>query len=224
MNKQLFITKIFKWIIIFFTPFFVLMISIRLMITPLYAKIEYQMPGFPEDPFGFTRSDRLTWSEPSINYLVNEEDISFLSALRFENGDPIYNQRELSHMEDVKIVVRGMRYALAGTGLILLTSTIYLSRKRNQKTVLRAFYFGAWALIGLIGVIILFVLVSFNQLFTWFHQLFFTSGTWTFYTSDTLIRLFPMRFWQDAFLFVGGLSLLLAAVIIFLTSRRTKKN
>ncbi|MEJ2126169.1 MAG: hypothetical protein P8X84_01420 [Candidatus Bathyarchaeota archaeon] len=28
----------------------------------------------------------------------------------------------------------------------------------------------------------------------WFHQLFFTSGTWTFYTSDTLIRLFPMRF------------------------------
>ena len=89
MNKQPFMTKFFKWIIIILTPFFILMLSIRLMITPLYAKIEYQMPGFPEDPFGFTRSDRLTWSEPSIKYLVNEEDISYLSALRFENGDPI---------------------------------------------------------------------------------------------------------------------------------------
>ena len=123
------------------TPFFILMISIRLMITPLYAKIEYQMPGFPEDPFGFTRSDRLTWSEPSIKYLVNEEDISYLSTLRFENGDPIYNQRELSHMEDVKIVVRGMRYALAGTGLILLTSTIFLITKRNKKLFCSAFVF-----------------------------------------------------------------------------------
>ena len=49
-------------------------------------------------------------------------------------------------MEDVKVIVKGMRYALAGTGLILLTSTIFLSTKSKQKTVLRAYYFGGWTL------------------------------------------------------------------------------
>jgi integral membrane protein (TIGR01906 family) len=194
------------------------------MITPLYAKIEYRMPGFPEDPFGFTLNDRLKWSEPSIKYLINEENITYLSTLRFENGDPIFNQRELSHMQDVKVVVRGMRYALAGIALVLLASTVFLIKRGNQKIVFSAYYFGSWALIGLIGVIIIFVLISFNQLFTLFHQLFFTSGTWTFYTSDTLIRLFPMRFWQDAFLFVGGLSLLLAGAAIFMTKRKLRQD
>jgi uncharacterized membrane protein len=36
-------------------------------------------------------------------------------------------------------------------------------------------------------------------LFVGFHQVFFDAGTWTFAYSDTLIRLFPERFWQVAF-------------------------
>jgi uncharacterized membrane protein len=36
-------------------------------------------------------------------------------------------------------------------------------------------------------------------LFVGFHQLFFDPNTWTFLFSDTLIRLFPERFWQVAF-------------------------
>jgi uncharacterized membrane protein len=38
--------------------------------------------------------------------------------------------------------------------------------------------------------------------------LFFTGDSWLFLYSDTLIRLFPMRFWQDAFLFAGALDVL----------------
>jgi integral membrane protein (TIGR01906 family) len=224
MKNKAVLSNVFKWIIILLTPFFFLMLSIRVMITPLYARIEYRMPGFPEDPFGFNLSDRLKWSEPSIEYLVIAENISYLSDLKFDEGDSIFNQRELSHMQDVKVVVTGMRYALAGTALTLLIATIFLVTKGNPKTALKAYSIGSWALIGLIGGIIIFVLISFNQLFTWFHQLFFASGTWTFYTSDTLIRLFPMRFWQDAFLFVGGLSLLLAGVTIIAIRKRNRKD
>jgi integral membrane protein (TIGR01906 family) len=59
----------------------------------------------------------------------------------------------------------------------------------------------------LIGAIILFVLISFGILFVAFHNVFFQPGTWTFNFSDTLIRLFPQRFWRDLFLIVGGLTL-----------------
>lgn len=34
-------------------------------------------------------------------------DISYLGDLKFENGSPLYNERELTHMADVKNVVRG---------------------------------------------------------------------------------------------------------------------
>ncbi len=33
-----------------------------------------------------------------------------------------------------------------------------------------------------------------------FHGLFFNGNTWLFAYSDTLIRLFPIRFWEDTFL------------------------
>jgi integral membrane protein (TIGR01906 family) len=56
----------------------------------------------------------------------------------------------------------------------------------------------------LIGVILLLVLAAFGIFFVAFHQVFFEEGTWTFLWSDTLIRLFPERFWRDTFLVVGG--------------------
>ena len=58
----------------------------------------------------------------------------------------------------------------------------------------------------LIAALILFVLVAFTQVFTLFHRVFFEGNTWIFLFSDTLIRLFPIRFWQDAFIFAGVLT------------------
>jgi integral membrane protein (TIGR01906 family) len=203
-------------------PFVILMLAIRCLITPIYAKIEYRLPGFPEDPYGFTREERLDFAKPSINYLVNSEDLSFLEALQFDNGDPIYTERELSHMADVKQLVTGMRYALAGGAILIFILTLTIAKLDQWKSALRAILWGAWGEFVLIGGILLFIVLSFDFLFTLFHKLFFESGTWTFYTSDTLIRLFPMRFWRDAFLSVGGLSILFALIIIFISRRKLK--
>ena len=182
------------------------------------------MPGFPLDPYGFSTEDRLKWSEPSINYLVNSEDIFYLADLTFDNGEPIYNARELSHMEDVKNLVTLMRYVLAVGMILLLILSIVLVLMKDKSEVQKAFFRGGWAVFVLIGTILFFVALSFNQLFTWFHQLFFSSGTWLFYTSDTLIRLFPLRFWRDAFIFVGLLSLIIAGSVIMLNRRKRKQE
>lgn len=222
MKQKTMLSEIIGWVITIILPFIVLMLSIRLMMTPLFARFEYGMPGFPEDPFGFSLHDRLKWSEPSINYLVTNEDISYLENLNFDNGEPIYNTRELSHMVDVKNLVTLMRNGLAGGMLLLLAFSIVLGLMKDKSDVQKAYLRGGWAVFILIGTILLFVALSFSQLFTWFHQLFFSSGTWLFYTSDTLIRLFPMRFWRDAFIFVGVLSLIIAGLIIILNHTRKK--
>jgi integral membrane protein (TIGR01906 family) len=215
--------KILSWGVTVLTPFIILMLSIRILITPVFARVEYRMPGFPEDPFGFTFEDRLRWSEPSINYLVNSWDISYLETLKFDDGESLFNDQELSHMEDVKVVVTAMRIVLTILVVGLLVSVIVAVRQGWRDVLLFAFRRGGWAVIGLIAAILLFVALNFNQLFTWFHQLFFESGTWQFYTSDTLIRLFPMRFWQDAFIFVGGLSLIFG-ILLIVFSRPTRSN
>jgi integral membrane protein (TIGR01906 family) len=219
MKNVSWFSKISSWLVSILTPFVILMISIRILISPLFAQIEYQLPGFPEDPYGFTLEDRLRWSEPSIKYLVNSEGIGYLESLRFENGEPIYNPSELSHMEDVKSVVTGMRIALAALTVILLIFTMININKGNKHLILQSFHNGGWGILGLIGAIMILLVISFNQLFTWFHQIFFESGTWRFYTSDTLIRLFPMRFWRDAFIFVGVLCILFGVITILVTRK-----
>ena len=42
-----------------------------------------------------------------------------------------------------------------------------------------------------------FMFVAWNLAFTVFHNIFFDSGTWTFFYTDSLIRLFPEQFWFD---------------------------
>ncbi|MFN2195842.1 MAG: DUF1461 domain-containing protein, partial [Anaerolineales bacterium] len=70
--------------------------------------------------------------------------------------------------------------------------------------------------------IILFVLIAFGVIFVWFHEIFFQPGTWTFYFSDTLIRLFPERFWRDTFLIVAGLPALIGAVLGYFLGRKKR--
>ena len=47
----------------------------------------------------------------------------------------------------------------------------------------------------------------FDEFFVLFHSLFFEGNSWLFYFSDTLIRLFPIRFWQDALLWAAVIAL-----------------
>ena len=207
------------WAVTLLLPVLILMIAVRLTISPIFAKIEYRMPGFPEDTYGFSLQDRLKWSAPSIKYLVNFEGIDYLGAMKFEDGTPIYNASELSHMQDVKAVVTGMRIGMAISLLLAALFAVLCVRSGRKEILWTVLMRGGWALIGLIVTILLFVAISFDNLFTWFHKLFFESGTWQFYMSDTLIRLFPMRFWQDAFIFVGCLSLVLGGSVLILVKK-----
>ena len=54
-----------------------LMTGVRLLLTKTFTDIEYNMPYFPEDPYGMTKEQRLEWGWVASQYLVNDADISF---------------------------------------------------------------------------------------------------------------------------------------------------
>jgi integral membrane protein (TIGR01906 family) len=210
------IYSIFSVLISIIIPVFLLMTAIRLLITPEYPKIEYNMPGFPADPYGFTKQDRLYWSQFAIDYLTNSAGINYLSDLHFPDGSPLYNERELSHMVDVKNLVQAMIKAW----WILLAALIGLGIWAWRSSWLSYFWYGVsrggWATIGMIVAILVATAISFEGLFTEFHRIFFTGSSWIFLWSDTLIRLFPLPFWRDGFIFMGAVTILSALLCIYL--------
>ncbi len=219
-SSTLSLHSILSWLVALLVPVALVLAAVRLVLAPWFLEFEYRTPGFPDDPYGFTREERLHYSRIALDYLLNDADISFLGDQRFPEGQQVperscqymddctymYNQRELKHMHDVKVVVQAALrvWYVSLIGIFLLGvwgrvggwSSAFLQGVRR----------GGWLTAILIGVIIVFVLLAFGVAFVAFHQVFFDPGTWMFLFSDTLIRLFPERFWRDTFLVVGSIA------------------
>jgi len=188
--------------------------ALRILLSPIYFNVEYRMPYFPADEYGMTQQERLQWAPFAVEYLINGADISYLGDLNFDDGTPLYNERELSHMEDVKGVVLGALGVWTISLIILSALAIFAKRSDWMPDYINGLRRGGMWMIGLAvalglvaGVGIVLNPNVFWQFFTLFHQIFFTGDSWLFYYSDTLIRLFPIRFWQDAFLWAAILAL-----------------
>ena len=140
-------------------------------------------------------------------YLFSRAGIEFLGGLTFDDGSALYNERELRHMLDVKIVVRAAMRVLYGSLAVLVLAGVWANRGDWWWEYRQALSRGGWLTVGIIGAMIVAMILSFNWFFVAFHKIFFESETWIFRYSDTLIRLFPVRFWRDTFIAVGGITL-----------------
>jgi integral membrane protein (TIGR01906 family) len=200
--------KIFSQVVTLLLPVSLTFLGVRLLLTNTFPEIEYRLPGFPVDEYGFTLQDRLQWSKISITYLLNDAEISFLGNNKFPDGSALFNMRELSHMLDVKNVVQPVLWVGYGIWFLVLGIGCWARFGGWWPEYVRSVWRGGWLLVAMVVVIGIFAAISFWQFFTIFHELFFTGDSWQFLFSDTLIRLFPMRFWQDAFLFVGILDVM----------------
>lgn len=203
-----------SWLATLLIPLALIGLGLRLLLTPVFLRVEYNLPYFPADSYGFTTADRLKWAPYALEYLVNNADISYLGDLKFEDGTPLYNERELSHMADVKRVVKGALTAWYVTLAVLLGLGLWSRFGSWEQAYRQGLMRGGWLMVGLAAVIGVIVLVGiainpnvFWNFFAGFHSLFFEGDSWLFYFSDTLIRLFPIRFWQDAFLWAAVIAL-----------------
>ncbi len=215
--------NVLSWLVTLLVPLILLMTAFRLLLTPVFVQVEYRTPNFPADSFGFTQDDRLRWAPIALAYLLNDADVSFLGDLTFDDGGQVYNERELSHMVDVKdLVVIGLKvwYALLA---LLLALGVWAWRAGWWRDFSLMLASGGKLTMFLLTAMIVFVFINFNQLFTSFHRIFFQGDTWLFLFSDTLIRLFPMRFWRDAFILAGSLTFLGGAALWYYFERRPLK-
>jgi integral membrane protein (TIGR01906 family) len=135
-------------------------------------------------------------------------------------GAPVLDERERSHMRDVRGVFIGFfaLSAIAGVSAIVLAARRRGGDRTNTWRATRA---------GAVGLIVALVaagavaFVAFDALFEVFHQLLFPGGSYTFDPrTERLVQLFPFQFWQDSAIAVGFLAIVIALVVALVAQRR----
>lgn len=212
--------NILRWIVIFTIPFLLTFGTVRLLISwqwPSYPEFEYGR--IAPDSFGLTTEERLELAAATLDYMRRPESaaevIFLLEDLRLPQTDqPVYNEREIGHMLDVKNVadlfktVTWVLLAIFVVGLAIL-----FWRKETRPIGAKALRQGGLGTVIVVIAVMVFIGVAWSIAFTVFHNIFFAAGTWTFSYSDSLIRLFPEQFWFDFGLLWTGLILLQGAVV-----------
>jgi integral membrane protein (TIGR01906 family) len=210
--------KVLRTLIILALPLLIGLCSIRLLMSDAFLVYEYGKPDFPPDPAGFTQADRLDYARVALEYIRTTAPISLLGDQRLPDGAPLYNQRELKHMVDVQILANQLLAVTWLAGIIVVGGGLALALRPETRPLLAgALVRGSVLTVLIILGIILLVLIGWNTFFVGFHNIFFESGTWQFAYTDTLIRLFPERFWFDVALLIGA-GVLAQALVIGLTA------
>ena len=223
---------------IFFTitaiilPFVLLMNAIILIFTPAYLVHEYKRPDFPADPYGFTLEERIEYGTKSVNYITDpghKYPDNFLASLKMKDGSPLYNEREISHMYDVRVVFRNARAVMSFMIVFIIITILLVSKKQDAlQGFLKSLVWGSSLTIALIILVGIGILTGFDAFFEAFHKLFFADDSWLFWENDSLIRLFPEPLWVHGFTLAAILTalfalLILAVSIIFLQKIRKQK-
>ncbi|MEO8219493.1 MAG: TIGR01906 family membrane protein [Specibacter sp.] len=215
-NTKPVLTRVFQVLIAVFYPIVLLVLSIRLVTTSVFLWAEYHRPGFPADSFGFSTEDRLSYGSYTVDYLLNFAPPRYLGDLVKSNGDPLFLAREVGHMADVKgVIVMAFLLGLV-LAILMVIGMMYLARK-SFGGIRRALFAGSIATLALIVGLGILAVMGWEQFFTEFHKIFFADGTWTFYTDDTLIRLFPSQFWMDSGIFIGVFVLIVSSLTLAFT-------
>ena len=196
--------KTFAFLISLSIILFILLYSIDFMAKDISYYNNFHNEYKIEEESGLSKE----WIESASNSLVE-----FI-----KNGDKEvlknhFNEKEISHMEDVYKLFKLDRIVYISLFIITLAVFLYKLFKNDflffryvRKYILLAYI----SVLSFLGICSLF----FSESFIYFHKLFFNNDLWLLdYETDLMIRILPEEFFFILFLNV----LVLSTICIFLT-------
>ena len=188
-------------------PVFLILSNVMLMMSPEWLTFQYSQPGFPKAE-RFNDKDRWYNASESIEYVRGNRTLDQFKALG------VYEDREIKHMVDVRILVDQVKIVLPVTGLLLLIALVALARDKSTRGyAAQGLIRGAMLTIILFVAVGVFAAVGFNTFFTLFHRVFFQGDTWLFLYTDSLIQFYPLPFWFATSLTLIGATMVEAIVV-----------
>lgn len=200
-------------VIVVAVPVVLVVMPIRVLMHPRWVYLEYGRPDFPPDSFGLTLQERTRLAVAGIDSIIGPRGVVVLQEARFADGSPAFNEREVSHMQDVRVVTGNIYLAQVVLFIAAVVAVLALVRGQAQTAAASALLTGALVTVALLVALVVFVFTGFDTFFTAFHRVFFSGDTWLFDYTDTLIRMYPVQFWFDAATVIGVTSIVEAVVL-----------
>ncbi len=201
------LTTLLMLIVIVGIPPFLVLTNVFAFLNPAWLAFEYSRPDFPKAEL-FPDANRLYFGSESIEYERGNRNFE-----QFKNLG-VYNDRELNHMVDVRVLIAQVGVFQAMDGVLLAVVLLVLGTQAATRVrAARGLFTGGLLTIALFGLIGVFAATSFNTFFTDFHRVFFQGDTWLFYTTDSLIQFYPVNFWFDTALALTGVTMLEAVIV-----------
>ena len=221
-----------KWLFMLCLPVLLLTASIG------WAVNSSWLYGYGFDKYDVSRTTGLAQPELEkaadglISYFNSDEEHINLTVIKAGEPFVLFNEREVTHLKDVKGLIWLDYRVLLGTLVYVLgyaAVSLWWRRKKYWRRLAGGALGGGIITLVLMLALGLGTLFNFDQLFLQFHLISFANKLWQLNSAtDYLIMLFPQGFWFDATVFcalvAGGLALFLSGVgggYLLFTRKRT---
>jgi len=200
-------------------PIFLVLTNVRIATTEQRV-YEYSFSRYDaEDVTGIERSE-LDRAASEIIVYFRAGDADALDIRVVDDGEivPLFNQREVLHMRDVRDLIRATfrLHEIAFVYIVGYIAAVFLwSGERPMRRLARQAMIAGGATVGVLAVAAVGVLIGFDSLFTQFHLLSFSNDFWKLSPArDHLIQMFPQGFWFDVTLGVGVITIVQGLAIL----------
>ncbi len=201
--------KLVSFLLVLTFPFLAVGLSTRVLFSEWFIDYEYSKKDFPKDRWGMSESARKELAKLGLEAVMSEEGLEKFKSARLPAGRLAFSYREVKHMEDVNRLLSVLFPAVYGGSLLWLVAFLALVKDKGG-LLLKAGIFS----ISLILAITALVLLNYQLAFEVFHNFVFDPVSWRFSYRDTLLRIYPMKFWFDGTVAVILLSLLLSLLAL----------
>lgn len=171
-----------------------------------------------ESRTGLPREELRSAAAQIRTYFNNDEALLDVRVRFAEEPVPLFREREILHMRDVKDLVRGV-YSVQLWALLYVLGFVangLLARHTSFLPLLRrsVTYSGIGSAVFVVGLGLA-ALINFDAVFTRFHLISFANNLWMLDPySDYLLIMFPQGFFLDATLAIAVLTVVEFAAIV----------
>ena len=198
-------------------PLFLVLTNVR--IAALWPPVhEYSFARYDaEATTGVERAELDRAAREIIDYFRNDEELLDIEVTVGGAPEPLFGEREVLHMRDVKWLMQASFrvHEIAFAILVLyVTAALVYGRGEAVAQLAGPLRFAGVLTVVLLGVAAAAVLVGFDELFRQFHVISFANDLWKLSPArDHLIQMYPRGFWFDVTLAVGLISAVEGALL-----------
>lgn len=192
-----------------------------------YFEKEYQKYNVMER-VSMEQSDLMFVTKEMMAYLRGQRDDLHIKTNIDGKKQEFFNEREIAHMEDVRVLFWGGQW-LRKIGIVIgIITAVYLFVQKQKLFLLKWIRNGFVCFVLAVAILVGIISTNFTKYFVIFHKIFFNNDLWILNPeTDRLINIVPENFFVDTSVRIAVIFFAIIAFVCIVCSillKRMKKT